>query len=87
MEINKEIICTVCFWGCRLQVEGEGDKILTVEGNGCKRGPEYGSTEFAHPVRVLTTTIKLVDVAPTLAAVLDQTFADADGKGLTELMK
>lgn len=30
---------------------------------------------------------KLVDVAPTLAAVLGQTLADADGRVLTELLK
>ena len=30
---------------------------------------------------------KLVDVAPTLAAVLGQTLADADGRVMTELLK
>ncbi len=57
--MKKEIICTVCPRGCHMQVEGEGEKILSVEGNGCKRGLEYGSAEFAHPVRILTTTVKL----------------------------
>lgn len=66
--MKKEIICTVCPRGCHIQVEGEGEKILAVEGYGCKRGLEYGSTEFAHPVRILTTTVKLegdsVDLLP-----------------------
>ena len=57
--MKKEIICTVCPRGCHIQVEGEGDKILSVEGQGCKRGLEYASTEFAHPVRILTTTVKM----------------------------
>ena len=57
--MKKEIICTVCPRGCHLQVEGEGEKILSVEGYSCKRGLEYGSAEFAHPVRILTTTVKL----------------------------
>ena len=60
--MKKEIICTVCPRGCHLQVEGEGNQILSVEGNGCKRGLEYGSAEFAHPVRILTTTVKLAGV-------------------------
>lgn len=57
--MKKEIICTVCPRGCHIQVEGEGDKILSVEGQGCKRGREYASAEFAHPVRILTTLVKL----------------------------
>ena len=57
--MKKEIICTVCPRGCHIQVEGEGEKILSVEGQGCKRGLEYASAEFAHPVRILTTTVKL----------------------------
>lgn len=67
--MKKEIICTVCPRGCHLQVEGEDDKILSVEGNGCKRGLEYGSAEFAHPVRILTTTVKLTGVQNDLLPV------------------
>ena len=57
--MKKEIICTVCPRGCHVTVEGEGEKILSVEGQSCKRGLEYASAEFAHPVRILTTTVKL----------------------------
>lgn len=67
--MKKEIICTVCPRGCHIQVEGEGDKILSVEGHGCKRGLEYGSAEFAHPVRILTTTVKLAGVSNDLLPV------------------
>ena len=56
--MKKEIICTVCPMGCRITVEGEGDTILSVTGHTCKRGEQYASAEFAHPVRILTTTIK-----------------------------
>ena len=67
--MKKEIICTVCPRGCHIQVEGEGDKILSVEGQGCKRGLEYASAEFAHPVRILTTTVKLAGVQNDLLPV------------------
>lgn len=67
--MKKEMICTVCPRGCLLQVEGEGDTILSVQGNGCKRGLEYGSAEFAHPVRILTTTVKLEGVQNDLLPV------------------
>ncbi len=56
--MKKEIICTVCPMGCHITVEGEGDNILSIEGYTCKRGQEYAANEFAHPVRILTTTIK-----------------------------
>ena len=67
--MKKEIICTVCPRGCHIQVEGEGENILSIEGYGCKRGLEYGSTEFAHPVRILTTTVKLKGVQNDLLPV------------------
>ena len=56
--MKKEIICTVCPMGCHILVEGEGENIISVTGNTCKRGEVYASTEFCHPVRILTTTIK-----------------------------
>lgn len=57
--MEKEIICTVCPRGCRILVEGEGENIRQVSGYTCKRGLEYASAEFTHPVRILTTTVKL----------------------------
>ena len=57
--MKKEIICTVCPRGSHVMVEGEGEQILNVEGYSCKRGLEYASAEFAHPVRILTTTVKM----------------------------
>ena len=67
--MKKEIICTVCPRGCHIQVEGEGDKVLSVEGQGCKRGLEYASAEFAHPVRILTTLVRLTGVQNDLLPV------------------
>ncbi len=55
--MKKEIICTVCPRGCHIMVEGEGEKILSIEGHGCKRGVTYASAEFINPVRILTTTV------------------------------
>lgn len=57
--MKKEIICTVCPLGCNISVEGEGEAITSIEGYGCKRGVEYGRNEFSHPVRILTTTVKV----------------------------
>ncbi len=67
--MKKEIICTVCPRGCHIEVEGEGEKVLSVEGYACKRGLEYASNEFTHPVRILTTTVKMAGVAGDLLPV------------------
>ena len=55
--MEKEIICTVCPRGCHIRVAGEGENVKSVEGYSCKRGLEYAMAEFAHPVRILTTTV------------------------------
>ena len=65
----KEIICTVCPRGCRILAEGDGEKVLAAEGYGCKRGLEYANTEYAHPVRILTTTVKIAGVQNDLLPV------------------
>ena len=57
--MKKEIICTICPLGCRITVEGEGEVIRSVEGYTCHRGLEYATAEFTHPVRILTTTVKV----------------------------
>ena len=67
--MEKQIICTVCPRGCHILVEGEGETIVSVEGYSCKRGLEYASSEFAHPVRILTTTVKMAGVDNDLLPV------------------
>ncbi len=54
----KNIICTVCPMGCHITVEGEGSEIASISGFTCPRGEAYGRQEFAHPVRILTTTVR-----------------------------
>ena len=59
---TKNLTCIVCPRGCTLTVTLDSDlenPVVSVEGQGCKRGLEYASAEFAHPVRILTTLVKL----------------------------
>lgn len=67
--MKKEIICTVCPRGCHIMVEGDGDKVISAEGYSCKRGLEYANTEYAHPVRILTTLVKIDGVQSDLLPV------------------
>lgn len=44
--------------GCHLKVDVENK---TVEGNTCKRGEIYGINEVTNPVRVITSTVKVIN--------------------------
>ncbi len=66
---EKKIICTVCPLGCNITVCGKGDQIESAEGFTCKRGEEYARNEFAHPVRILTSTVKVTGSTAPLVSV------------------
>ena len=51
------LICITCPKGCHLTVDEENDYKVT--GNGCPRGAEYGRNELLHPVRVITSTVRI----------------------------
>ena len=53
----KELICIVCPKGCHLKVDEENG--CAVAGNSCPRGEEYGRNEILHPVRVLTSVVRM----------------------------
>jgi CxxC motif-containing protein len=53
----RELTCIVCPRGCTLRVE-QRDGEMTVSGNSCPRGKQYGLDECTHPVRTLTTTAR-----------------------------
>lgn len=54
--MERELICICCPRGCHLKVD---DKSLTVSGNSCPRGAEYGAREVTNPVRTITSTVKV----------------------------
>ncbi len=55
---KRELTCIVCPRGCALSVELDGDKVLSVSGNICKRGVAYAEAECTAPVRTVTTTVR-----------------------------
>lgn len=59
---KKEFICIVCPNGCKLTAEMSeegGGGSVNVTGYSCKRGKEYGQTEAVHPVRSVTSTVRV----------------------------
>ena len=62
METNL-VTCVICPKGCSISVgwvEENGEKVIKeVKGNSCKRGLSYASSEVVHPVRVLSSTVRI----------------------------
>ena len=61
---KKNLTCIVCPRGCTLTVTLDSaleNPVVSVEGQGCKRGMDYATAECTHPTRVLTTTAPTVD--------------------------
>ncbi|MBQ7373362.1 MAG: DUF1667 domain-containing protein [Clostridia bacterium] len=52
------LTCVECPLGCDINVETDGDNVLSVKGNSCPRGDKYARDEVVCPKRVLTTTVK-----------------------------
>ena len=57
--MNQELICIGCPMGCPLVAILEEGKVIEVTGNSCPKGAEYARNECTHPVRTLTTTVKI----------------------------
>jgi CxxC motif-containing protein len=54
---TTKFVCIGCPVSCPLELEHEGDEILEVTGNECKRGEKYAKQEFTDPRRSLSTTV------------------------------
>ncbi len=57
--MKRNLVCVSCPLGCSIEVELENGEVVSVTGNTCKRGDEYARSEVTHPVRSLTSTVKV----------------------------
>ena len=44
--------------GCSLKIELDGDTVVSVSGNTCKRGEIYANNECTNPQRTVTSTVR-----------------------------
>lgn len=58
MEV-KELTCIRCPIGCALTVTVDGDAV-TVTGNTCPRGADYGKKEVVAPTRTVTSSVRVL---------------------------
>lgn len=55
--MNRIMTCIECPLGCRVEVEADGARVISVAGNECKRGEAYVRQEIEAPMRTLTTSV------------------------------
>lgn len=62
--MKHRLTCIVCPVGCAIEAETDGGRVVSVSGNGCRRGEEYAKSEITAPKRVITTTVKTRGARP-----------------------
>ena len=55
--MKRTMTCIECPQGCRLEIETDGSRVISVTGNKCKRGDKYARQEIEAPMRTLTTSV------------------------------
>ena len=66
--MNREITCIVCPRGCRMTAHIQGENI-TVTGHTCPRGEKHAIDEILHPVRSLTSIVRVSNRKDTMVSV------------------
>ena len=61
MKTTEIITCINCPVGCRMEVTHEGENVLSVTGNTCKRGESYARKECVAPERMVTAVAPVKD--------------------------
>ena len=61
-----KMICINCPKGCELDVEKADDGIVSVTGNACPRGEEYGRSELVNPTRMVTGLVRVAGMRKPL---------------------
>ena len=66
--MKREITCIVCPRGCRMTADIQGDTI-TVTGHTCPRGEKHAMDEILHPVRSLTSIVRVSNRVDPMVSV------------------
>lgn len=61
--------CIQCPRGCDLTVDVVDAKVVSVSGNGCELGPAWARREVEDPIRVLTTSVRVLRGQEDLVSV------------------
>ena len=66
--MERTLTCIICPRGCTLTVTGARDA-LKVEGNACPKGAQYAIDECTHPVRTVTSVVRVTNREDTMVSV------------------
>ena len=66
--MKREITCIVCPRGCRMTADIQGEQIV-VTGHSCNRGEKHAVAEILHPVRSLTSIVRVSNRVDTMVSV------------------
>lgn len=66
--MKREITCIVCPRGCRMTADIQAERI-TVTGHSCTRGEKHAVAEILHPVRSLTSIVRVSNRRDTMVSV------------------
>jgi CxxC motif-containing protein len=67
--ITEKIICTTCPKGCTLEVNHDGQTVVSVLNNGCKRGIAYAEQELSDPRRMVASSVRVTGTLHPLMPV------------------
>lgn len=66
--MKRNLTCIICPRGCSLTAEGENDN-LNVIGNTCPKGEKYAIDECTHPMRTVTSSVRVTNRKNTMVSV------------------
>ena len=66
--MKREITCIVCPRGCHMTADIQVERI-TVTGHSCNRGEKHAVAEILHPVRSLTSIVRVSNRRDTMVSV------------------
>lgn len=64
----RSLTCIICPRGCTLNVE-EVNGALSVTGNACPKGEKYAIDECTHPLRTVTSIVRICNRKDTMVSV------------------
>lgn len=82
---KRSLTCIGCPLGCSVTVELKDGQITGVTGNTCKRGDDYARKEVTHPMRTLTSTVRVT--GGVLPVVSVKTAQDIPKEKIMDIMK
>ncbi|MEG1524672.1 MAG: DUF1667 domain-containing protein [Clostridia bacterium] len=86
--MTRNFVCIVCPNGCELTAHLENGVLSGIEGGLCKRGSAYVESEMLHPVRTVTTLVRVRNGQMPLTSVrLDAPIPQENIFSLVERLK